>query len=246
MSVGVHLLGRNLERDERSRAFKHSVEKIVRKRNVVHTLSMPHLDQGNIGSCEGNTAMEFLGTAKALRNRRAYWATKIGSRGKTSYPTEREAVEAYGLATTLDNDQIPGRYPPSDTGTSGLGIAKAMQQLGAIRNYNWTFTFEAFLATLQTRPIMLGTNWYQSMFEVTDAGFVHVQGSNAVGGHAYLAYAVDFTHERVGCTNHWRNEDGTLWGVKIGEHNGSFWICFNDLERILIKEQGDSLVPVLM
>lgn len=240
-------LGRNLEHDPRSRSFKHPVRRAALHQNVTHTLNMPHLDQGSIGSCEGNTAVEFLGCARAVNNRKAFWQATSLNRS-TRYPTETQAVRLYSKATWLDDDGIPGRYPPTDTGTSGVGIAKAMKALGGLAQYNWTFTWDAFLAALQTQPVMLGTSWYDSMFNHDASGHVIAPSSSdqPVGGHAYLAYAIDWTHSRVGCTNHWANPDGTPWGIKIGGHNGSFWIHFPLLQHLLINEQGDSLVPVLM
>lgn len=245
----THPLGRTLEHDPRSWDFQHPRGELVRK-NVFHALNAPHLDQGRVGSCEGNTAAEWLNCAKALKNRRAYNA-KIADPRYSDYLKERDAVRLYSAATNLDNDQIPGHYPPSDTGTSGVGIAKALQNAGAITRYNWTFTWASFLAALQLQPVMLGTNWYDSMFEVTSTGYVvtpkrsKANPVQPVGGHAYLAHVLDFKNERIGCTQHWVNDDGTPWGVKIGGYWG-FWLDFLDAEQLLINEQGDSLVPVLM
>lgn len=244
MSIGPHLLGRNLEHDPLSRNFPHYLKRLTQPHNVIHALRMPHLDQGDLGSCEGNTAAEWLGTGKALDNRKAF--NKRLGRPLLSFPTEHDAVDLYSKATTLDNDEFPATYPPEDTGTSAVGIAKALQSFGAIERYDWTFTWQAFLATLQKQPVMLGTNWYDSMMEVDAEGYVHISGSEPNGGHAFLAFACDFKRNRVGCTNHWSNDDGTPWGVKIGQHQGNFWISFTDLERLLIHEQGESLVPVLM
>lgn len=243
MEIGPHLLGRTLEHDPLSRNFEHPVRRLTQYRNVTHTLNAPTLDQGNVGSCEGNTAVEFVNCAKMLTNRRAFWAHRRAreSATKSSYLTERDAVRLYSDATTRDDDGIPGEYPPEDTGTSGVGIAKAMQAAGALERYNWTFTWEAFLATLGSQPIMLGTNWTNDMFEPDSRGYVHPTGDIA-GGHAYLAFKLDWTNQRIGCTNHWTDQ----WGIPIAGHGGRFWISFDDLEELLIHQQGDSLVPVLM
>jgi hypothetical protein len=251
MTIGPHLLGRTVEHDPRNFDFLHPIRKATGPlRSVTHTLAMPHLNQGNVGSCEGNTLMEFLGCAKAINNRKAY--NRKRSHRVAAYPTEFDALDAYSLATTLDDDGIPGHYPPEDTGTSGVGIAKAGQELGGIGRYNWTRTFDAFRATLQTQPIMLGLNWYDSMFEYNGAGWVYgpTSSDQPSGGHAILAYAwrppTPKLRSHTGCTNHWVQRDGTPWGVRIGEHDGSFWIADDLLEQLLIREQGDSLVPVLM
>lgn len=247
--IGPHLLGRTLEHDPASWNYRHPVGAVT-GRNVSHTLNGPHLDQADVGSCEGNTAAEFLNTAKALRNRWAFnrHDSLIGTK-RSLFLDEVDAVRLYSAATRLDNDQIPGVYPPSDTGTSGVGIAKALQQAGGLTQYNWTFSWPSFLAALERQPIMLGTSWYDSMFDYDHNGYVYAPSStdNPSGGHAYLAFVLDYTHSRVGCTNHWVVDDvGTPWGKRIGGHDGSFWISFSLLQRLLINEQGDSLVPVLM
>lgn len=244
MSIGPHLLGRVQEHDPASRNYVHPYRLVAATelQPVTHTLAMPHLDQRDIGSCEGNTAMEFLGCAKAIANRRAFW--KAQGRHTNTYPTEKEAVDCYTLATQID--AVPGAYPEQDTGTSGLGVAKALQKSGAIKDYDWTFDWGGFMSTLQTRPVMLGTVWYGSMFTHDNTGLVKVSGK-AAGGHAYLAFAYRPGNPgHSGCTNHWVRDDGSPWGVRIGKHDGCFWIADFDLRRLLINEGGESLVPVLM
>lgn len=235
-------LGRTLEHDPLSKRYVHPY-RATPPRSVTHALNAPPLNQGQLGSCEGNSGAELLNTARALRNRRAF--NKHIGISSTAFLDEVDAVQLYSKATTLDggSDGIAGQYPPTDTGTSGLGIAKALQFYGAVAQYNWTFTWTAFLTALTQQPVMLGTNWYESMFNTTDHGYVVAPRprDEPVGGHAYLAFAVNFATESVGCTNHW----GTDWGTTIGGYKGSFWIPFTTLQRLLIREQGDSLVPVL-
>lgn len=244
MILGPHLLGRTLEHDPASRNYEHPVRRLTRPRNVTHTLNAPTMDQGQVGSCEGNTAAEFLNCAKAVRNRIAYNKADDSRFDGRSYLDQIDAVDLYSVATLLDNDHIPGIYPPTDTGTSGVGIAKAVRNAGGLERYEWTFTWEAFLATLQRQPVMLGTHWYQSMFETDSKGYVVPPrpGDQPVGGHAYLGFKFDWINQRAGCTNHWTED----WGIRIAGHGGRFWISFDLLEQLLIHEQGDSLVPVLL
>lgn len=241
-------LGRTLEHDERSKQFVHPFT-VAKPVNVTHVLVSPPLNQGQLGSCEGNTAAEFLNSDKAIGNRQAFnrhlgLKPVPGATAVATYLDELDAQQLYSKATTLDNDEIPGKWPPTDTGTSGVGIAKSLKANGGLKKYNWTFTWSAFLAALQTQPIMLGTNWYESMFNTSRAGWVITPGKDdqPAGGHAYLAFAVDYGRNLVGCTNHW----GTDWGTTIGGYRGSFWITFELLQRLLIREHGDSLVPVLL
>jgi hypothetical protein len=246
-TIGPHLLGRNKEHDPRSRAYASPRRVPVTFRSAAHTLGAPPLDQADVGSCEGNTAAEFLNCAMALPSRRAYNRADPAHRGFTSsYLDEKDALRLYSAATNLDDD--PAHYPPTDTGTSGLGVAKAMVQDKAIETYNWTFTMNDFLANLMHQPIMLGTNWYDSMMDVDSKGFVSPPPARAqaAGGHAYLAFVLDWSNRAVGCTNHWVMEDGTPWGVTINRHKGCFWITTAFLGHLLLNEEGESLVPVIL
>ena len=190
--------------------------------------------QGDLGSCVGNSAAEWLNCGVAVKNRRSGKADK--RRTPTSYLKEDDAVEIYSTATQFD--EWPEQYPPSDTGTSGLGAAKALQHLGFITAYQHTFTFESFLATLQAQPVMVGFNWYSGFMETDRSGYIRMgdKDTDPIGGHEVLARGVDYTHRRVQCRNHWTQK----WG-----RNGEFYIDFDLMERLL-KEDGDVLAPVVM
>lgn len=250
MTIGPHLLGRNLEHDPRSRNFRATVRPAI-LHPVTHSIRSPHLDQADIGSCEGDTGAEWLNCTKAIRNRIAFWNAKmVGAKSIRRYLGEGDALALYSKATQLDNDDIPGTYPPEDTGTSGVGIAKAMVAMGAIERYTWTFTMSDFLGVLQRQPVMIGINWYDSMFEHDRGGFVIEPKSSAdpVGGHAVLAFSMRNLYSdeaKIGFTNHWVNDDGTPWGVRIGETDGAFWMRAKFFQELLIHQKGDSLVPVI-
>ena len=229
--IGPHLLGRNLNHDPASRDFPVPKRTVTKPVTVFWPCPAPILDQGNLGSCEGNTAVEWLNCTPAAKNRAR---STFKSHDAQGYLNETDAVQVYAKATHLDEDTTEA-YPPTDCGTSALGIAKAMKFFGAIDKYEWTFSWEHFLAAIQTQPVMLGTNWYSGMFDPAKDGTVEVSGS-LDGGHAYLARGVDFKNSRVLCRNHW----GTDWGLK-----GEFWLSFATLQRLL-GEKGDVLVPTLL
>lgn len=234
--IGLHLLGRTVEHDPHNWAYRSAVRRVQARRNIIHDCRAPILDQGELGSCGGNTAVEWLNCGVALGNRMQTKLNGIVRRHPKYYLTEPDAVEMYSAATQLDDDGIPGKYPPSDTGTSAVGLGKAMVLFDSITVYNWTFTFESFLANLQQQPIMVGTNWYESMFDPNASGYVVPLGTDPAGGHEYLARGVSFTQQYILCRNHWTKD----WGVK-----GEFKISFGNMNRLL-NEQGDSLVPGLI
>jgi hypothetical protein len=231
--IGPHLLGRTVEHPVANRAFPYPQRTVAKPVSVTWPTSAPILDQGNVGSCEGNTAIEWLNCDIAVKNRvRSTFQPKMTAK---QFLREADAVKAYSKATELDDDGVATKYPPSDTGTSAVGIAKAMQFYKAIDQYTWSFGWDHFVAAIQNQPVMLGTNWYSGMFNPDRKGYVEISGDVA-GGHAYLARGIDYQNQRVLCRNHW----GAQWGIK-----GEFWLRFPTLQRLL-KEQGDVLVPTLL
>jgi hypothetical protein len=188
----------------------------------------PIFDQGQIGSCTGNAAAGLLGTDCAART------------GLTSVQIDRDvlpvdeslAVQLYELATHLDS--IKGVYPPDDTGSTGIAAAKALKRLGLAASYRHAFSLDALKSALQSGPVMVGTVWVESMFEVDPDGFVIVDRKSAVaGGHEYVisAYQADRLTFRI--DNSWGD-----WGLR-----GSAWITQTNLQWLL-SQQGDVTVPV--
>ena len=104
-------LGQLLDHDERSRAFAFGAQTAAHE-SVLWEHTAPVLDQGELGSRTGNAMAELFDSA-------VFVASRIGD----AYLDEAEAVRPYSRATTLD--RCKGRYPPRDTGSSGLGVAKA-------------------------------------------------------------------------------------------------------------------------
>jgi hypothetical protein len=233
VSIGPHLLGRTLEHDPRSRNYAFARKTVAKPVNRLWT-SGPVLDQGDIGSCEGNTATEWLNSTVNAGNRAAFWKAMRYPGSPKAYLTETNAKVLYSAATRFDNDEIPGIYPPTDTGTSAVGIAKAMKAAGGITSYQWTFGWDHFLAAIDVGPVMLGTNWYSGMFDPNKQGYVEISGDLA-GGHAYLGKGIDYKNQRVRCRNHWTKSWGPL--------GGEFYLSFKTLQRLL-DEQGDVLIPV--
>ena len=229
--IGPHLLGRTVEHDPASKDFPYPKRTVAKPVSVTWPLSAPILDQGSLGSCEGNTAIEWLNTDIAVKNRNR---STFRSHDAQGFLNEVDAVQGYSKATHLDEDKSTA-YPPNDCGTSALGIAKSMQFYKAIDSYTWTFGWDHFTAAIAHQPVMLGTNWYAGMFDADKSGYVEISG-DIQGGHAYLARGIDYENQRVLCRNHW----GAQWG-KAGE----FFLRFSTLQRLL-KEQGDVLVPTLL
>lgn len=206
-------LGRHIHHDERSRAYR--VTPHPAPRSVTWHRHVKPFDQGDLGSCTGNAMAGALSTAPF--NHRF---------------TETRAVKLYEQATSLDD--VPGQYPPDDTGSSGLAVAKAAQQDGYITSYLHCFTLDDVISALQDGPVIAGTNWHTGMDNPDANGYVHATGS-VRGGHEYELVGVDLDAKYLLACNSW----GTSWGP-LG---GYFKIPFADFTRLL-TEQGDVTVPI--
>lgn len=176
------------------------------------------LDQGSLGSCTGNAAAHGL-------NSSPFHVTA------TPCFKETDAIAFYSLATSLD--AFPDTYPPVDSGSSGVGVSKAVQSLGHITAYRWSFGFDHFLQALMQGPVLCGTNWHQNMFYPDSDGLVHPVGDIA-GGHEYLANGVNVTSKLIRFQNSW----SSLWGV-----SGHFYMTFDDFTALL-NEGGDAVLFV--
>lgn len=217
---GPGRLGRHVEHDDRSLAYlvTPATATLVSK---TWTRSTPILDQGNLGSCTGNAATGCLGTEPFF----AEIPTGVAL-------DEDEAVKLYEAATKLDS--ISGSYPPDDTGSTGLAVAKACLQSKLIAGYQHATSIDTALATISgTAPVITGVNWYTG-FDSPDAnGRVAIGKHDTIrGGHEFVVRGVNVDQELVHADNSW----GTSWGAA-----GSFSFSFADWARLL-GEEGDVTV----
>lgn len=209
-------LGRKVNHDERSRAYAFTAK--VPINTVLHTRVSPVLDQGNVGSCTGNALVGVLGTSP-------FAATMGGGR----LLDEAMAVMIYSAATLIDD--ADGSYPPNDTGSDGLSVAKVAKSNGLIAGYQHAFTLYDALVALQTYPVITGVNWYEGFDSPASDGTVHVTGQ-VRGGHEFEVIGVHAPSRTVVAMNSW----GTDYGV-----GGAFRFSWADWERLL-GEQGDVTV----
>jgi hypothetical protein len=220
----VPAYGRLVDHDPLSRSFAHPQPAQLVPKTVLWAHHAPVLDQGNLGSCTGNALAQCLNTD--------YFAPSLRKVNKGQPLLEHDAVKLYSLGTRLDG--IPGNtYPPTDGGGSGLGVCKAGTKLGFLRSYRHAFSFTAFLAALQTQPLIVGTAFYKGMEDPARDGLVKPTGELA-GGHEYCVLGGDYGTQRLTFLNSWSAE----WGV-----NGRFLMDFADFESLL-ADQGDATIPV--
>jgi hypothetical protein len=206
-------LGRNVVHDSRSRSFQ--APRATTIRSVRHKSRGLPLDQGDLGSCTGNAMVGALNTSPL----RKWWRCA---------KTEQDAVDLYERATLID--PFPGEYPPEDTGSAGLYVAKAAQEKGWIKNYSWAFGLEHTLQALTLRPVIIGIGWYSSFDRPDDVGRIRItSGADIRGGHEVLLTGLSTARGVVFVMNSWGKGYGIDGAVELG---------FEDLDRLL-QEDGD-------
>ena len=199
-------LGRHVNHDPRSRAYAHRASGRVLV-SVRHQRMIPVLDQGNLGSCTGNAGTGVLGTLPD-------WHGLPGS--VKAALDEKYAVQLYSDATKVD--AYAGTYPPTDTGSDGLSVAKALKNRGLISGYTHALSLADALDALQDGPVMTGVAWHTGMDSPDHGGLVAIDGAIR-GGHEFVVdeYVADL--KAIGCTNSW----GTSFGL-----NGRFYMHEQD------------------
>jgi hypothetical protein len=214
-------LGRHVLHDSESRRYAFDTTGLTIK-SVRHQRHVPVFDQGDLGSCTGNAAIGCLATG-------SYYATLPVKRSSFKNLDERDAVACYSAATKLDDD--PDNYPPVDTGSTGLDVAKVLTQAGLISGYQHTFSLDDALKALQVTPLICGTVWLSGMEETNAQGLVSVAGGE-LGGHEYIADEYDSQRGWVGFQNSW----SAGWGV-----GGRFYLQAEDFGALLERD-GDVTV----
>ena len=215
-------LGRHVEHDPASK--DHAFGLTVPPSALVAVSHVRHGDpfnQGDLGSCTGNA------TAGAINTEPFYLEGRD--------LVESDAVAIYELASALDN--IPGAYPPDDTGSSGLAAAKAAVEKGYISAYKHAFSVEEALAALQQTPLITGVSWYESFDTPNPDGLVSIAGQ-VRGGHEF---------EIIGFEPGQNLDDGIVeavnsWGTGWGK-NGRFYFTVATW-RQLLGDQGDATILV--
>lgn len=205
-------LDRLIQFDSQSRSYP--IRTLVPKTPRSYTWSCKAwLDQGREGACVGFAWSHELIARPAL----------------VQAITDHTALALYKAAQGLDE------WEGEDySGTSIIAGAKAVQALGFMPEYRWSFSIEELILGVgYSGPAVLGLNWYQGMFRPNDKGYITPSGQLS-GGHAILCNGVDLKRERLRLHNSW----GADWGER-----GECWISFSDMDRLL-KERGEACFPV--
>jgi hypothetical protein len=208
-------LGRHVVHDERSRAFglTPAVDKATWRTKSIRIYDpVPNPNQV-LGDCTGCAKSMMMNAA--------------GNRVTGVVLNLKDADRIYSLATTLD--PFPGSYPPDDTGSSGLGAAKAAVKLGIGGAYSWIFNGAdgVVQAVMAGHVVNVGTRWDERMFDQDAHGFV-TPGGAVAGGHEWTIHGYDLTKDAL---------RGRCWWGDFRD----FWIKRTHLDELL-ADDGDAHV----
>lgn len=219
-------LGRHVMHDSRSLRFLVTPQPRGTLKSIRHFSKIPTLDQGDLGSCTGNAATKNMSYGE-------FW-TAQGDRILSTNDTdanETYAVGVYSAATAIDPWE--GTYPPEDTGSNGLSVAKVLLSRKLINGYKHATSLDAVITALAEQPVITGTSWNYDMYRPDADGRIHITGPTQ-GGHEYVLDQLDMENERIWMQNSW----GPGWGLE-----GRGYFTFADYEALL-KDYGDATIFV--
>ncbi|AZS12633.1 peptidase [Mycobacterium phage DrLupo] len=231
-------LGRRKLHDPRSRNFAYPVTRStvdIGSRSITHRMDSDHLDQFYLGACVGFSGAQLLNCRIAKKSRMVANTKSKRTAFDYGYMNNDDGIEFYSNSTLLD--PFDWVYPPTDEGSSALGLMKSWQELGIIRSYRWAFTFDQFLSALGKQPVLVGTNWYSGMSEPIrrNGRWLAVPGGTPQGGHEYLATGILGPSKLIRCEQSWGE----------GFYAKTFYITFDNM-RWLLDQGGDVAVPELI
>lgn len=211
--------------DEKSRNFGiMGVEAIAVKKPRSYTWGLAAdktLDQGQEGACVGFSCAQELIAKPSV----AVGVDGNFARTKIYWPAQERDPWAGG--------SYPGASPRYE-GTSILAGIQVMQQLGAMKEYRWSFTHdEMVLAVGYGGPGILGVDWHAGMMRPGKDGYIRPTGS-LLGGHAILVRGVSLKEKFWLLHNTW----GPDWGF-----GGTCKLSFDDMNTLRAR-QGEFVTPV--
>lgn len=127
-------------------------------------------------------------------------------------------------------------WPGEDyDGTSVRAGVEYLQELGHIASYVWTYHVDELKDYILTQgPVIMGSLWFDTMFETDASGYVTPKGGEEVGGHAYLCAGYSTIRRAFRFINSWGRE----WG-----QGGRFWLTEDDVQALLDRE-GEACAAV--
>ena len=160
-------------------------------------------NQGNLGACEAFTQLDIATT----QPRKLSFATQA--------LFDAAAVNAYKWITA--NDDIPGTYPPDDTGSDSLSGCKWLVKNGYAKSCQVLSGAAAVKVAIQSGPVITGMNWPDNFMQPDRCGNMPM-ANTPIGGHALAIMQYDAELDQWDLLNHWNQS----WGACVGKQCGHF------------------------
>lgn len=121
-------------------------------------------------------------------------------------------------------------------GTTVRAGAEALRLRSVIAEYRWAWDVQTLIMTLlEVGPVVVGTNWYDSMFTPDDDHMLVItETAQIAGGHAWVLNGVNVVKQQFRMKNSWSRE----WG-----HKGNALISFDTMQRLL-NEDGEAAIAL--
>lgn len=241
LSVVDRRLGRHVKRDDRDALYAVAPKPRRLLSSVDWTRQVGIFDQGQVGSCTFNAAAGCLGTdGKGRTGTNLAHVTKADTYKifkVQDYVVQENPFVLSGYTLTTKIDGYPGDMPTEDTGSDGPSAASALVLLGLATKYNHAFSEAALQTALQDGPVMWGTVWLNSMYDLNahDELVVDVNSGEA-GGHEMEISGWDKT------TNMYKVPNS--WGTGFGDH-GYLYVSSPNMVTLLGMD-GDVTTPVFV
>lgn len=229
---GHTTLDPNLDRlpqfDERSKEFtvRAKLDELGLRHPRSYSWRHVQLDQGNEGACVGfGTTMEAAARPVPVFGDPVRKPPNIKATNDIAHSVYLRAKEL---------DEYPGE---NYEGTSVLAGMKACVEHGWFGEYRWATgagvpaaVDDIILSVGYLGPVIMGTDWYEDMYEaVGDEGYLDATGQK-VGGHCYL-----FTR--------YSTKLDALWTPNSWGGHGQGWVRRSDVE-LLMGSGGEACIPM--
>lgn len=198
--------------------------------DVTHAHHGRDSNQRNAGACTAATCDDYSNT-------HPHWR-------KGDEWDDPRMFGLYGRITALDDfagtpwtfvrivDDWHVEATGDDTGSSSIGMWRALKEAGEFDRVEWAFGGEHGREAIKRAPLCVGIPWRSAMFDPTSEGQVKYVG-DVVGGHEIMFARMRVSQRRLWFLNHWLNQDGSLWGA-----GGWAWLSFDDYDKA-VGEGGD-------
>ncbi|MER6253574.1 hypothetical protein ABT224_19690 [Streptomyces sp. NPDC001584] len=155
----------------------------LRAQGIATSAVVPGASEADaLASCTGNAAATALSVLRP------------GEVPADAADAERWAIRLYAEATAVD-EFVPYQWPPADSGSSGLGVARALKARGLIGSYTHALDADSLAAALQRGPVLLGLPWFNAWFTPAASGHVddvpYWRTSGLAGGHEVCALGIE-------------------------------------------------------